>query len=413
MKTENSSPNRVAFVYGVTAGIGGLGHSIASAVTALAGRDADVLALGPGHCDPWSLPGGVPKAEWRQSPPFHPGWKSSFTLLRWRRGKLGLQRDRELGEWAAGQVRQLRPYACYAMTQVGLETFRWARETGAFSVADNPNGHIRNFQQVCERESQRWCGTRFHGHPTSAMVDRVEEEYELATYTRVYSKWGKRSMMSFGVPADRIRIGQQTVNLDHFRPPANKQPSTGPLRICFVGSLDLRKGFVYLLRAIRSLGAHVNVEIVGATGDRDCAQLFARERKGLPVLCAPGNPLPVYHRSDIFVLPTLEDGLPFVLPEAMACGLPVIISDQCGAGECVVPGVSGWTVPAADAHALTAALEKAIDRRNDLPEMGRQARLAVEQYCGPKQLDELAAWFYREARTSPSERTQGCPVPSV
>ena len=409
MKTEIVKQGRAAFVYGVKAGIGGLGHSVASAVTALCGRGAAVTALGPGHCDPWSLPGGLPDAEWQQAPPYSPGWKSRYTWLRWRRGKLAFQRDEALGQWAADQVRRLRPNACYALTQVGLETFRWARQEQVFSVADNPNGHIRNFQQVCERESRRWCGTRFHGHPTSAMVDRVEEEYALADYTRVYSKWGKRSMISFGVPAERIHICGQTVNLDRFHPPSGKDRSGARLRLCFVGSLDLRKGFAYLLRAIRPLAAHVELEIVGATGDRDCAQLFARERKGLPVQCAPGDPLPAYHRSDLFVLPSLEDGLPFVLPEAMACGLPVIVTDQCGAGECVVPDGNGWVVPAADTEALTAALEKAIQRRADLPEMGRQARLAIEQYCGPSQLDELANWFYREGRQPPNERTAYCP----
>jgi len=395
--------NQTAFVYGVTAGNGGLGHSAASAVAALSDRGARVLALGRGHSQPWSLPGKLPDAEWRQAPPFSPGWKFRYTLLRWRRGKLALQHDRELGEWAAEQVERARPSGCYALTQVGLETFRWAHKEHVFSVADNPNGHIRNFQQVCERESERWCGVRFHGHPTAAMVDRVEEEYALADYTRVYSEWGKRSMTSFGVPAEKIYVCRQTINLDRFRPAAVKAPSKGPLRICFVGSLDLRKGFVYLLRAMRALGRHVQVEIVGATGDRDCAKLFARERQGLLLYSAPGDPLPVYHGSDLFVLPTLEDGLPFVLPEAMACGLPVIVSDQCGAGECVVPDVNGWVVPAGDIEALSAALEKAIRRREDLPAMGQESRRAIEQYCGPQNLDQLAAWFYSQVRPAHRE----------
>jgi len=75
--------------------------------------------------------------------------------------------------------------------------------------------------------------------------------------------------------------------------------------------------------------------------------------------------------------------------------------------------VNGCVVPAADSEALAAALEKAIQRRNELPEMGHQARLAIEQYCGGNQLDELANWFYREASQPPNERTASCPAAKV
>ena len=90
--------------------------------------------------------------------------------------------------------------------------------------------------------------------------------------------------------------------------------------MCYVGSLDLREGFVYLLKAIRAIGQkHIGLRIAGATGDRDCAQVFARESAGLPVRVSPGESLPVYQQSELLVVPTLEDGLPFVLPEGLAC----------------------------------------------------------------------------------------------
>jgi glycosyltransferase involved in cell wall biosynthesis len=393
----NSQKERAtcAVVYPAIAGQGGLGHSAASALAALARDSHEVIALGPGFSEPWSLGGAVPNCQWLRSPKFVPAWKRKYTPLRWRSGELTMQHDRALGWWAAGHVRARHPGCAYVFTQVGLETLRWTNQQGIFSTVDNPNGHIQNYREVCERESQRWFGRNFRGHPASAMVERVTEEYELADCVRVYSEWGKESMMRFGMAADKIKILRQTINLDRFQAPALKAPPAGPLRICYVGTLDLRKGFVYLLRAIRALGAHrVTLEMVGATGERDCARLLQRERQGLQVQCAPGDPMRAYQSAELFVLPTLEDGLPFVLPEAMACGLPVIVTDQCGAGECVREDREGWIVPAADAEALAAALEKALARRKDLPEMGRNARRAIEGYCGAVELQQLADWFY-------------------
>ncbi len=306
-----------------------------------------------------------------------------------------LLRDRHLGRWAAREVRRLRPRSCYLFTQVALETLRWCRSEGIPSVLDNPNGHIRNFRDVCERESLRWCGTKYHGHPTAAMIERGEEEYRLADRIRVYSEWGKECMIRFGAPEEKIHVLRQTVNLERFCPPVARPAGDGPLRLCYVGSLDLRKGFVYLLQAIRAVGPkHIRLRIAGATGDRDCARLLARESAGLQIEITPGDSLPVYRQSELFVVPTVEDGLPFVLVEGLACGLPVIVTSQAGAAECVRPGESGWVIPAGQVEPLATAIEEALRRRADLWGMGQQARADVEQYAGCRQLQQLSDWFY-------------------
>jgi glycosyltransferase involved in cell wall biosynthesis len=397
----SNGPEKAAVVYATTAGLGGLGHSAAAGIAAVAKGQASSYAFGPGRATPWALGGGEPPVTWVGSPQVISPWMARYTWLRWRPGQLAMLHDRGLGRWAAHEVAKLRPQSCYLFTQVALETLRWARREGVPTVLDNPNGHIRNYWEVCQRESQRWFGKRFHGHPTAAMLDRVEEEYALADRIRVYAEWGRESMTRYGVPDDRIHILRQTVNLEKFRPcAAGQRRNQGPLRICFVGSLDLRKGFVYLLRAIRLVGAkHIRLRIVGATGDRDCAQLLARERSGLDMEAAPGDPVPVYHDSELFVVPTLEDGLPFVLVEGLACGLPVIVTDQAGAGECVKEGRSGWVVPAAQEEALAVALDSALRQRELLPEMGRYARAGVEKYAGPARLEELSNWFYRSVPT--------------
>jgi len=391
-----SAAGRVAVVYGSTPGLGGLGHSVAAGITAAAKGAAEVFALGPAPPPlPWALPGGTPKASWLASPEGIPSWMVGYTWLRWRQGQVTCLRDRHLGRWAAQKIQSLRPESCYLFTQVALETLRWCRRESIPTVLDNPNGHIRNYRQVCERESRRWFGSEFHGHPSPAMVERVEEEYELADRIRVYSEWGKQKMMDFGVPAEKLHVLRQTVNLERFSPASEPPLNQGPLRACYVGSLDLRKGFVYLLKAIRAVGAkRIQLRIVGATGDRPCAQLLSQESEGLDIHAAPGDSLPVYRDSELLVIPTLEDGLPFVLVEGLACGLPVVVTTEAGAGECVRQGQSGWVVQAGNVEALAAALEQALSRRAELWSMGQRARADVEQYAGPEQLDQLSNWFH-------------------
>jgi len=390
---------RTAVVFGVAPGMSGLGHFAATAVAGLSSHPHDMFALGPRRSSPWPLPGEpTPAVRWIEAPPGIPAWVGGYTWLRWRAGDWTALQDRHLARWAANQLQQLNPDACFSFTQVGLEALRWCRARGIPTVLDNPNGHIRNFQQVYERESARWFGKKFWGHPAPSMVERVEREYELADRIVVHSHWAKRSMMQHGVADEKIAILGQSINLERFRPPASRPPAKGPLRVCFVGSLDLRKGFVYLLKAIRAVGAkHVHLRIAGATGDRNCSRLFIEESRGLQVEAAPADPVPIYHSSELFVLPSLEDGLGLVALEAAACNLPVIVTDQCGAQEYVEPGKSGWIIPPADTDALATAMETALQSRVGLWDMGTAGRRYVEESAGASRLADVGNWFF--ART--------------
>jgi glycosyltransferase involved in cell wall biosynthesis len=145
------------------------------------------------------------------------------------------------------------------------------------------------------------------------------------------------------------------------------------------------------------LGADgIDLEIVGATGDSSSRKLFQRESAGLNLRCAPGDPIAAYQRAELLVMPTLEDGSPFAVAEAMASGLPVIVTDCCGAAEWVRPGESGWVVHGGDAGALAGAIEDATRRRNDLRAMGQRAREDTERRAGLHCLAPLREWIFGE-----------------
>jgi glycosyltransferase involved in cell wall biosynthesis len=390
-------PQQAVFVYGAKAGAGGLGVQSANALASIASGRAHVHAFGPGQVAAWPLPEDDFNISWHQSPQFIPSWATRYTSLRWSHGDLQFKQDSRLGRWAAAGAERLQSDLCYTFTQVGLEILRWAKRSGIPTVLESPNGYIRNFREVYEQESLRWCGKKYGGHPNQMMVERVEKEYLLADRIRVSSEWSKLSIAAGGIPSEKIYVLEQPVNLTRFHPTEECKKQDGPLRVCFVGSLDLRKGFVYLLRAIKKVGAsRIALEIAGATGDRCCRNLFARESEAVNFKCDPGDPVPVYHHAELFVLPTLEDGSPFAVAEAMACGLPVVVTGNCGAAEWVRPGETGWIIPAADDQALALALEEALDRRKDLCSMGRSARADVERRAGPACFNAFRNWLSNE-----------------
>ena len=85
-----------------------------------------------------------------------------------------------------------------------------------------------------------------------------------------------------------------------------------------------------------------------------------------------------YQMADLYLSASHSDGASISLLEALACGLPALVSDIPGNREWVTPGETGWWFPDGDVNALTQAILDAVARHDQLPEMGRRARWLAE-----------------------------------
>jgi glycosyltransferase involved in cell wall biosynthesis len=86
-----------------------------------------------------------------------------------------------------------------------------------------------------------------------------------------------------------------------------------------------------------------------------------------------------YHRADVYISPSHVDGSSVSLMEALASGLPCLVSDIPGNREWVTEGENGWLFPDSDADALSAKILQSIDQRGSLPEIGQAARAVAEE----------------------------------
>ena len=100
--------------------------------------------------------------------------------------------------------------------------------------------------------------------------------------------------------------------------------------------------------------------------------------------------------SDVLLLPSLDEGLPTVLLEAMACGVPVVATDCGGVSEAFTDGVEGFLVPPRDAGALADALARLWRDPELRARMGEAGRAtATSRFTLERQLGEFLA-LYRE-----------------
>ena len=133
------------------------------------------------------------------------------------------------------------------------------------------------------------------------------------------------------------------------------------------GSLSLRKGTPYLLEAFRIIRQkHPSARLLLTRDIREDVLPVLQKYADLPIEWAPSLPhaqlVERIQSADVFVLPSLEEGLARAVLEAMACGLQVVVTPHTGANDFVNPGVNGEVVPIRDASATAEGILKCAER---------------------------------------------------
>jgi len=213
-----------------------------------------------------------------------------------------------------------------------------------------------------------------------------------------------------GVPNRKVTQIYNGVDSEKFYPRSGTRTPIGPqgfagdkdIVIGSVGRLAQVKDFSTLIRAFHSLrtmwpeGApRLRLLIVGDGPQRaECERLLVELGLGEQVwLAGDRNDVPELMRAmDLFVLPSLGEGISNTILEAMACGLPVIATEVGGNPELVAPGKTGILIPAADHEKMAQALLTYVQDPARMAQEGRAARAEIEEQFS---MDAMVAGYMR------------------
>lgn len=269
-----------------------------------------------------------------------------------------------------------KPDVLYAYSDQALWSLRVARSAGICTVLHAANTHIRNLFQALNTECAR-LGLGQH-LVTALMVRKIEREYREATLIRAQSTLVRETLVEAGLSADKIVHIPPSVDLDHFQP---HRVEPDAFTVGFVGSFDVRKGLPHLLTAFdRVSRGDMHLALHGGSGSRFMNRLLAPYRVRTDVSFAVGDPRPTYRQSSVCVVPSIEDGFAYVVLEALACGVPVIVTENVGGKDAVVDGENGFIVPIRDSEAIAERIRYLYDNPATLARMRQRAREAAEMY---------------------------------
>jgi starch synthase len=235
----------------------------------------------------------------------------------------------------------------------------WCRRHKGKVFLDSGNSHPDNFWEILEDEHRRWnC---LYPPVARFYYERARRTVELLDYVLCPSSYVRNSFLDRGFKPEQILdVNYPAVDLSRFTPARQERPAQRPLTIINTGMLCLRKGTPYLLEAFRLIRKEVpDARLLLTEAVMDSARPILARYRDLPIEWSPSlshDKLAERLRSaDVFIFPSLEEGLVRTALEAMACGLPVILTPNTGTNDFVIEGVNGSVVPIRDPEATAQA----------------------------------------------------------
>ncbi|MCP9773922.1 glycosyltransferase family 4 protein [Synechococcus sp. Tobar12-5m-g] len=257
-----------------------------------------------------------------------------------------------------------------------LEAVQRAKELGLHVVHELIIG--ADVGRILQEERRRFPGIEPDGEKEVVVEDgiaRDRQKWALSDQVLVPSEYCRQSTIALGCDPAKISVVPYGIPEHWF----DLKPDPQPGRILFVGQVGLRKGNHVLAescRLLQSRGVAFECHVAGPPQVDLSLPLF----EGPTYLGqVPRSQVrEEFRRADVFVLPTLAEGMALVHLEAMACGVPVITTPHCG--SVVRDGVDGFIVPIRDAQALAERIHQLLEDRTLRERMGAAARQRAQEF---------------------------------
>lgn len=280
-------------------------------------------------------------------------------------------RDRLHDRYAANRLKDFNADMVIGYEESCLETFREAKKYGMTTVLDLAQIH---FHEITNISNQFPIFKELYKNVSlRKKINKIkEEELKLADYIICLSEWAKESLIKNNIPSHKIYVANLGFDPDKFKG-KEKYICEEKLKIVFVGTLTKRKGVDLLLNVSKELSSIVDLTMIGPLADASD-------------LLDPQNNTFTWHpfvnhdqlskllrEADLFVFPSYLDSWAMVVVEAMASGLPVIVSSNTGAKEALATD-AGYIIPPGDTLILKERIRYLYNNKSLLKEMGINAR---------------------------------------
>lgn len=224
------------------------------------------------------------------------------------------------------------------------------------------------------------------------------------------SKFNKKELITLtDYPAEKIYVAYNGVDIEKFDSASGDEIRHrfnfgDEFIILYCGQIGEIKGLVYLIKAFKRISqqySRAKLVVAGSSqlwdwrseADRVYEKRIQRMSRDLDIHFlgkVTYEVIPfIYKACDVFVLPSIQEGLPLSILEAMASGKPVIATRVGGISEVIEDGVNGFLVPPKSVEDLADSITKLIEDKDLKAKMGREGKKIVQNYSWKKTADSV------------------------
>jgi glycosyltransferase involved in cell wall biosynthesis len=274
-----------------------------------------------------------------------------------------------------------------------LETFRVAKKRGVKCFYDLPIAYWKTVRKLLEEEGRRlpeWEPTLVGTRDSPGKLERKTEELALADTVICPSLFVLESL-----PPD-VRRDKLCLVAEFGSPPRSgdaarrSSPASDKLRVLFAGSMSQRKGLADVFAAMKLLKRH-DVELIVMGSPIAPMEFYRSQYRDFTHMSTRPHQevLKLMQSCDVLLLPSIAEGRALVQQEALANGLPLIITKNTGGEDLIVSGETGFLVPIRSPDKIAEKISWLADHRGCLPDMRLAAMKKADEYPWQRYTDRI------------------------
>ncbi len=272
----------------------------------------------------------------------------SLTPLRWDLKTMTMLEYDLFDHFASRYVENSSPV--YAVEGMALNIFKKAQRLGLKKILIATSLHIELVWQL-HKEEEKMLGYDYEWL-NSRLKEKILKEYELAGLIIVPSKLTYQTFLERGISEVKLKYIPQEIDRGYYKRREDKKDDI--FRVLYVGRIAPQKGIHYLVKAFQELNLPGSELILfGGPATRKAGEWVDSLVKGWAnIKIDHGDPRPAYEQASLLVHPSLQDNTAVTVLEALAYGLPVVVTDNTGAKELIEEGENGFIIPIRDVEAI-------------------------------------------------------------
>lgn len=278
-----------------------------------------------------------------------------------------------------------------------LDTINNLSSSKIKTIVDHGSLHENTTKEILLEECKKFGFEKFGNWKHNWMLNRMEYEFKSADYIFVCSQLAKKTMIDNNINENKIFVNPLGIDLNSFGYYERKRSRT--FRFLHISNMSPLKGLHYIIDAFNNLStSYENIELwLVGPAPKEIKLLEMIDSNDKIIYFPPVKEeklVEYYHKCDLFIHPSLSDGWGMTVMQAMATGLPVVVSNMTGVKEIINNGNNGWIVESKNSLELLNIMQHVIKNHDQLLEIGKNGYRTVKNgYTWDDYSNRLINWL--------------------